>query len=81
MSGIRFLSAGGFFHPLAVEGQGFDFGFVALGRNLFAIDEKAYAGGVAYSDGNFASGTDGCAGRRDQSFVDDGLTVGSDRDP
>ena len=35
-----------FFHGPAVKGEGFDFGFGALGRNLFAVEQETYAGAL-----------------------------------
>ena len=45
------------------------------------VPEETYTRGVAYLDGNFSSGVDGGAGRSDQGFLTDELSVGEDGNP
>jgi len=66
---------------LGIEDEGFGFGFGALGWELFAVPEETYAGGVANSNHELASGVERSGGGRDQSFLAHELTIGLDGDP
>lgn len=66
---------------MGIEDEGFGFGFGALGWELFAVPEETYAGGVADSDDEFASGVKGSGGGGDKSFLAHELAIGLDRDP
>ena len=78
---MRRLIGTGSSHPLGIEDEGLGFGFGALGWELFAVPEETYAGGVANSDHEFATGVEGSGGGRDQSFLAHELTIGLDGDP
>ena len=64
-----------------IEDIGFDFAFVALSRDIFAVELEADAGGVSRLDHNFAGGSNGGVGRGDQGFLSDRFAVEGDRDP
>lgn len=64
-----------------IEDIGFDFAFVALGWDIFAIELEADASGVSRLDYDFAGGSNGGVGRRDQGFLGYGFAVEGNRDP
>lgn len=68
----------GFAEASGVEGEGFNFAFVALGGNRFAFEGKGEAGGVAGFYDDLSRGANGGACGRDQSFGGDGIAVGGD---
>ncbi len=83
--GVRLIlggwGGGGDSHAGGVEGEGFDFGFGAIGGDFLAVEEERDAGGIADFGDDFAAGSDRGVGGGDQGFVADGLSVGGDGDP
>jgi hypothetical protein len=63
------------------EDISFDFAFVALGWDFFAVELEADAGGVSCLDYDFAGGSHGGVGGGDQGFLGYGFAVGGDGDP
>jgi len=64
-----------------VEDVGFDFAFVTLGWDFFAVELEADAGGVSRLDNDFARGSNGGVCWCDQGFLGYGFAIGGDRDP
>ena len=64
-----------------IEDIGFDFAFVALSRDIFAVELEADAGGVSCLDDDFAAGPHGGVRGGDQSFLGHGFAIGHDGDP
>jgi len=68
-------------HARGVENQSLDFRFGALGRDFLTIPDKSDPGGVAHSQHDLARGAHSGVRGGDESFVEDTLAVGADRDP
>ena len=64
-----------------IEDIGFDFSFVALRRDFFAVQLEADAGGVSCLDDDFAGGSHGGVRGSDQGFLGYGFAVSGDGDP
>jgi hypothetical protein len=61
-----------------VEDIGFDFAFIALSRDFFAVELEADASGISGLDYDLAGGSNGGVRRCDQGFLGYGLAVEGD---